>query len=143
MQPHLIYAPFLSHRLVNPEIRDYPKGLSAEEGDRLTSTCLSAISHCINLRSCVWTRDGSLTTPILKTLATCPQLKELTINGHSEGHYHPEVLQGLTRLKSLTIIMPSPAIFSLLPAWSEVLGQTLNHFSLICKVSKANSYKRL
>jgi hypothetical protein len=42
-------------------------------------------------------------------------------------------LLGFSDLKRLTIIMPSASIVSILPLWMLELGQTLQHFSLICK----------
>lgn len=117
------------------EVRDYPKGLNIDESARLTGSCVAALSRCKSLRSCVWTRDGSLSSPIIETLAACPKLEDLTINGHSGGHYSPHLLLKISILKRLTIIMPSASIISVLPSWTRTLGQTLRHFSLICKDS--------
>jgi hypothetical protein len=106
----------------------------AEENEQLTRNILNALKRCINLRICVWTRDGSLSAPIIDSLASCPRVEDITINGRTEGHYLPQSILKFSNLKRLTIIMPSAAIVSLLPIYFLGLGTTLTHFSLICKV---------
>ncbi|KZT34733.1 hypothetical protein SISSUDRAFT_1072038 [Sistotremastrum suecicum HHB10207 ss-3] len=117
------------------EMRDFPKALSIEEQDRLMDLCITGLENCINLRSCTWTRDGSLTTPLLKALLSSSTLQEFSLNGHYEGHYDPTLLLQFSRLQKLTIIMPSSDIISLLPAWLGACTETLKSLSLICKAS--------
>ncbi|CCM00826.1 uncharacterized protein FIBRA_02868 [Fibroporia radiculosa] len=116
-------------------IRDFPKALQSSDYDNVLSICLQGIQNCVNLRSCTWTRDGSLTTEILEALLHCSHLEELEINGRYEGHYDPITLLGFTHLRRLSLIMPSARVIEMLPAWISVTGASLRHLSLICKSS--------
>lgn len=94
----------------------YPKGLKS----------------CVQLRVCAWTRDGSLTSAILQSLARCPELSDLTINGESASHYHPIDLVQL-RLRKISLIMPSTPVLKILPGWIQATGPSLTSLALICK----------
>ncbi|KAK7435499.1 hypothetical protein VKT23_019621 [Stygiomarasmius scandens] len=127
--------PRLAEHVRRLEIRDFPKSISF--GTDPTSIVIRALSHCTNLRSCTWTRDGSLNTEILQALSTCcKELEELEINGHSEGNYDPNVLLGFARLKKIGLIMPGGGLIRhTLGNWIGRVGETLRHLSLVCKMS--------
>ncbi|KAI0943506.1 hypothetical protein AcW1_002655 [Taiwanofungus camphoratus] len=116
-------------------IRDFPKALQSADSEDARILCLKGIQNCINLRSCTWTRDGSLTSAILETLLLCPQLEELEINGHHHGNYDPRILTKFTNLRRIVLIMPSGPVIDTLPVWARHTAGTLRHLSLICKSS--------
>ncbi|OJA15161.1 hypothetical protein AZE42_08925, partial [Rhizopogon vesiculosus] len=89
----------------------------------------------INLRSCAWTRDGSLESATLHALQQCPQLKELEINGHDSGYYNPIILAQFSKLSKISLIMPSAQVIEVLPSWISVVGSTLRSLTIICKAS--------
>lgn len=93
-----------------------------------------AVQNCVNLKVCAWTRDGSLTSDIIRSLSSLQNLSQLEINGHDQGNYQARILLQLTRLSTITIIMPSAAVITLLPEWFEALAETLTGLTLICKV---------
>jgi len=114
------------------EIRDFPKGHSSYS--YLLAVCVKGIKNCINLKSCTWTRDGSLHTDILESLCSdCPQLEELEINGNSGG-YDPAVLLRFHKLKKISLIMPSAPVLDTLPAWLSATRTTLRSLTIVCKV---------
>lgn len=121
-------------------IRDFPRAIHASERDTILAVCLRGLQNCINLSSFLWTRDGSLSTPILDTLHQLPTLTELEINGHSNGYYDPTVLLSFTRLRKITLILPGSRIMDLLPTWAAQVADTLRHLTLIWEVSR--SYAR-
>lgn len=116
-------------------LRDFPKALINQERNDILELCLQALQNCINLQSCAWTRDGSLTTDILKTLSRAPQLRELEVNGRNEYRYDERVLCDFKTLTKVTIIMPSSPVVNMLPQWTAFAGATLRHLTLICRVS--------
>ena len=116
-------------------IRDFPKPFSFAERKSLLELCSRGVRNCVNLRSCTWTRDGSLTTDILDSLKACPDLQELEINGHHDGHYDPSVLADFKRLRRISLIMPSSPVIDILPYWTSNCTNSLRHLSLICKVT--------
>ncbi len=123
-------------------IRDFPKALQSEDHDQILDACLAGIRNCINLRACTWTRHGSLTSPVLETLAECARLRELEINGENAGYYDPTILPRFSHLRKLTLIMPSaPVVANLLP-WIAATGSTLQHLSIICKASYIEGHMR-
>ncbi|KAG6380226.1 hypothetical protein JVT61DRAFT_8318 [Boletus reticuloceps] len=85
----LICLPTSIPHLPSVEIRDFPKGLSAERHSELLQLCTEGIRNCVHLRSCTWTRDGSLHSCVLESLSSCPQLRELEINGN-DSEYSPD-----------------------------------------------------
>lgn len=118
-------------------IRDFPKALQSSAQEDVMDSCLQGIKNCVNLQSCTWTRDGSLTSEMLETLLLSQQLEELEINGAHQGHYDPCILPRFTHLRRLSLIMPSNAVINMLPAWTQATGHTLRHLSVICKSSTA------
>lgn len=127
----------LSSRLLSvaSELRDFPKVLPIAEQERLMDNCVKGLENCINLRSCTWTRHGSLNEPIIKSLQHCPTLQEIEINGHHEKYYDPYLLVALHGLHKISLIMPTRDVVHLLPAWCQNNRNTLRSLSLICKVS--------
>ncbi|KAF8452580.1 hypothetical protein L210DRAFT_3383440 [Boletus edulis BED1] len=116
------------------EIRDFPKGLSAERHSELLQLCSEGIRNCVHLRSCTWTRDGSLHSCVLESLSSCPQLRELEINGN-DSEYNPDLLAQFSRLSKISLIMPSAHVLDVFPAWISITGETLRSLTLICKAS--------
>lgn len=181
-----------------PEIRDFPKSLLGTSPSYLAllHDCMVGLQNCITLKSCTWTRDGSLTSEILNALSaryvapTLPQdprslspeasfdlldtgfatlslasasskinsdlttekkshsdsrldqattrapLKELEINGHSDGNFNPMLLLKFDKLRKISLIMPSDGVLETLPRWAGVTGTTLRSLTLICKVCR-------
>jgi hypothetical protein len=115
------------------EIRDFPKALSAERHSELLQICTQGVRNCVNLRSCTWTRDGSLHSCVLESLGSCPQLHELEINGN-DSKYNPTLLAQFSRLSKLSLIMPSAHVLDILPTWIPITGETLRSLTITCKV---------
>lgn len=115
------------------EIRDFPKALSAERHSELLQMCTRGIRNCVNLRSCTWTRDGSLHSCILESLGGCPQLHELEINGN-DSEYNPTLLPRFSRLSKISLIMPSAHVLDIFPTWISITGETLRSLTITCKV---------
>jgi len=128
----------LKKTTVIPEIRVFPKGLPSSEHNRLLNLCIRGIQNCVNLRSCAWTRDGSLESPILHALQQCTKLKELEINGHDSGYYNPIILAQFSKLSRVSLIMPSAQVIELLPSWISTTGPTLRSLTIICQVITRN-----
>ncbi|OAX42235.1 hypothetical protein K503DRAFT_734074 [Rhizopogon vinicolor AM-OR11-026] len=128
-------CPHLARHVSRLEIRVFPKGLPSLEHNKLLDLCIRGIRNCINLRSCAWTRDGSLESAILHALQQCPQLKELEINGHDSGYYNPIILAQFSKLSKISLIMPSAQVIEVLPSWISVVGSTLRSLTIICKAS--------
>ncbi|KAM5546113.1 hypothetical protein V8D89_000239 [Ganoderma adspersum] len=127
--------PHLAKLVQQLVIRDFPKALQSEDHDTILEHCLAGVRNCVHLRACTWTRHGSLTSPVLETLADCSRLQELEINGENAGYYDPRILPRFSHLRKLSLIMPSTAVISVLLPWARNTGQTLNHLSVICKSS--------
>ncbi|KAG2362343.1 hypothetical protein BDR07DRAFT_1451206 [Suillus spraguei] len=117
------------------EIRAFPKALSSSSYNDLLDLCTRGIRNCVNLRSCAWTRDGSLESAILLALQQCPQLKELEINGKDSGYYDPNILTQFSKLSRISLIMPSAQVIEVLPSWISATGSTLRNLTLICQTS--------
>jgi hypothetical protein len=122
------------------EIRDFPKAVTTVDNDIL-SLVLRGLKNCINLKSCIWTRDGSLNSEFLKALQCCENLRGLEFNGHNDGHYDARLLLGFTNLERILIIMPSPVVVSQIKPWLSITGPTLRSFTLICKVSSTTCFR--
>ncbi|OCH90186.1 hypothetical protein OBBRIDRAFT_777389 [Obba rivulosa] len=116
-------------------IRDFPKEQWGSAHEKVLDHCLRGLRNCVYLRSCTWTRDGSLTSEILEALVESPQLAALEINGRDGWDYDHRILTRFTHLQRLSIIMPSSRVVGILPAWFTVTGATLRHLTLICKTS--------
>src|SRR6266542_1517301 len=97
--------PELARLVHHLEIRDFPKHYHYPR-------VVNALQLCTNLRSCIWTRDGTLTSDILQALSSCPELRELEINGHSDGIYDHTLLLRFRNLNKLSIIMPCETVVS-------------------------------
>ncbi|KAI8989017.1 hypothetical protein BD414DRAFT_485715 [Trametes punicea] len=127
--------PHLAKLVQQLVIRDFPKALQSEEQDMILELCLNGIRNCTNLRACTWTRHGSLTSRVLETLVQCPKLSDLEVNGQHNNYYDPRILPRFTRLRKLSLIMPSGPVIDALPSWTQNTQETLQHLSLICKSS--------
>ncbi|KAG1872973.1 hypothetical protein DFJ58DRAFT_760579 [Suillus subalutaceus] len=127
--------PRLAQYVSRLEIRAFPKALSSSSYSDLLDLCTRGIRNCVNLRSCAWTRDGSLESAILLALQQCPQLKELEINGRDSGYYDPNILTQFSKLSRISLIMPSAQVIEVLPSWISATGPTLRNLTLICQTS--------
>ncbi|KIK96882.1 hypothetical protein PAXRUDRAFT_137464 [Paxillus rubicundulus Ve08.2h10] len=127
-------CPQLARHVQKLEIRDFPKALSAAGHLDLLQLCIKGIRNCVNLRSCTWTRDGSLHSAVLKSLRDCPQLQELEINGNS-NQYDPILLTQFLNLSKISLIMPSARVLDIFPSWISIAGATLRSLTIICKES--------
>jgi len=116
-----------------PEIRDFPKGLGNVNLDELFDSCLRGITNVVNLRSCTWTRDGSLASSILFEILKHRSLRELEINGRHYGNYDPMILPQFTSVRRIKLIMPSPSVVEVLPRWLRSLVNPLQSLSIVCK----------
>ncbi|KAJ6623654.1 hypothetical protein B0H10DRAFT_1786141 [Mycena sp. CBHHK59/15] len=114
------------------EIRDFPKSLGAMDTDELV---LNGLKNCLNLQACTWTRDGSLNSAILSVLRASQTLRELEINGHSDGNYDAGILAGFAHLRRISLIMPSARVVRQFNSWMALTGATLCSLTLICKMS--------
>jgi hypothetical protein len=125
------------------ELRVFPKGVSQETSD-LENHLIQGLFNCINLNSCVWTRDGSLTNDILLTLQAPNRanLKELEINAHSNHLYDASLLPNFASLRRLVLIMPDADTVKHLTDWCANLGESLRELSVICKASLLAMYRR-
>ncbi|CAE6535072.1 unnamed protein product, partial [Rhizoctonia solani] len=137
----LANAPHLAFHVKALEFRDFPNHLNFDERHRIIALATQAISNCVNLRSCSWTRDGTLSTRMLQELAGLESLKELEINAKpgAFGAWFPEDLLAFRGLQSLTLIMPARSIVELLPAWSAENKDTLESLVVICKDALAQA----
>lgn len=116
------------------EIRDFPKGLDSCYLDGLFRHCLRGIANTVNLRSCTWTRDGSLSSGILLAMLKHRSLQELEINGRHDGDYDHMILPQFTQIRRIKLIMPSSAVIEVLPAWLGALVDPLQSLSIVSKV---------
>ena len=91
------------------------------------------LENCVHLKDCTWTRDGSLTSDIIKSLGKCPDLTDVTINGQYSWQNEPIDLVQLLRLSKISLIMPSMSVLEILPRWLQVTGRSLTNLALICK----------
>jgi hypothetical protein len=96
--------------------------------------CIRSLYNAKNLRSLTWTRDGALTSAILEALHHNLDLSEISINGNHVGNYDPALLLGLTRLQTISVIMPTAEVVNMLLHWVKISGERLRSLTLICKV---------
>ncbi|CAE6524884.1 unnamed protein product [Rhizoctonia solani] len=131
----LANTPHLASHVKALELRDFPTHVSFDERHRMIALATRAVSNCINVRSCAWTRDGTLSTRVLQGLAGLDSLKELEINAKpgAFGAWVPEDLLAFRGLQSLTLIMPARSVVELLPEWSAKNKDTLESLVVICK----------
>jgi hypothetical protein len=114
------------------------------------------LRNCTNLRSCTWTRDGSLTSDILLALAnpfpppngtlsshstSIHALRELEINGHHARFYDPKLLLQFKWLEKISLIMPTVKVIQVLEEWVEVVRDSLRSLNIICKVRLRPSFE--
>ena len=95
--------------------------------------CAKGLENCVQLKVCIWTRAGSLTSDILKSLGRCPELTDITINGELSSNYMPMDVVQLLRLSKISLIMPSMSVLEILPRWLQAMGRSLTSLALICK----------
>ncbi|KAJ8700578.1 hypothetical protein PTI98_003591 [Pleurotus ostreatus] len=129
----LAKRPNLARYVHSLELRDFPKG--PEISVYGVAVFLRALDNCINLQRCIWTRDGSLNNEILKSLSALPQLRSLTINGHSARFYDARCLLNIRGLCDICVIMPSAEVVRVLVEWTELNASTLRGLEIICKTS--------
>lgn len=129
LSPHYNACANRHHDVV--EIRDFPKSLLAHQYDELADVCLRGIANATNLRSCKWTRDGSMSSEVLQILLRSKGLEELEIN----GHHDPSILKRFESLRKISLIMPSPSVIDVLPRWIRGLRNDLRSLNIICKVA--------
>lgn len=115
------------------EIRDFPKAIFNSETN-IPDLVEKALKNCLNLRSCTWTRDGSLSSEILSSLAQITTLTELEFNGRSQGQYDPKLLRQFSGLAKVSVIMPSSTVINHLSGMLAAHGASLRHLTFICKV---------
>ncbi|KAG8695855.1 hypothetical protein FRC08_007522 [Ceratobasidium sp. 394] len=135
----LAESPRLAFHVKILDFRDFPTHLTVDEKLQLIALACRAISHCVNLLSCSWTRDGSLYTKIIESLAELKKLQSLEINGRPGPWtaWVPDDLFRFRHLQSLTLIMPVQAVMDVLPAWTEQNSETLESLVIICKSTTA------
>ena len=127
-----IYSPIHEYGL---EIRDFPKryGTGGFPDEQFMNTVTKGLGNCVHLKTCTWTRDGSLTSEVLACLAKCPELTEITLNGGRSPQYEAMDLVQLLRLRKISMIMPSEPVLRIFPRWFRAIGQSLTGLSLICE----------
>lgn len=118
------------------ELTDFPKGISPALLS-IENTLIPALRNCVNLSSCRWTRDGTLSNDVLETLQSPDRvpLRVLEINANSRGFYDASKLLGFTSLTKLALILPDAETTIRLPVWCEHLGGTLKELTIIRKAS--------
>ncbi|EGO01171.1 hypothetical protein SERLA73DRAFT_179271 [Serpula lacrymans var. lacrymans S7.3] len=131
----LTTSPHLARHVRKLDIRDFPKGLTLPIYRDLHDLCPRGLTNCVNLKSCTWTRDGSLNSAILEALLRCSQLEELEINGNDSPSYSTAILPQFSNLRKISLIMPSISVLDILPSWLSVTNETLRNLTLICKAS--------
>ncbi|KAF9453370.1 hypothetical protein P691DRAFT_801191 [Macrolepiota fuliginosa MF-IS2] len=158
----LASCPHLARYVRRLEIRDFPKNQLTDES---RDAIYRGLRNCTNLRSCTWTRDGSLTTDILLALSHGlsdefassafaytdggAPIEPRPVPTHSASvHslreleinglsllYDPRFLLRFEWLTKISIIMPSLEVTRILEKWVWVLGGRLKSLNLICKMS--------
>ncbi|KAH8829135.1 hypothetical protein DL96DRAFT_1814408 [Flagelloscypha sp. PMI_526] len=123
------------------ELRDFPKAQIGQysKHEALLRLTVAGLRNCSFLRSCTWTRDGTLDSSILEALANLSGLRSLEINGHDSGNYDASILLRFPHLDKLSFIMPSARIAHQLPLWTQSHSGQLRHLTLICKSSSVVS----
>ncbi|KAI9464140.1 hypothetical protein BJY52DRAFT_1115014 [Lactarius psammicola] len=129
--------PNLARLVCQLVITAYPKAQDSFAYADFRDWCTRGLENCVQLRCCTWTRDGSLTSHILKSLGKCPELTEISINGLHFGLYEPGDLLQLLHLHKISLITPSMAILKFLPSWFQVTGKSLTSLALICKARQS------
>ncbi|KAI0088861.1 hypothetical protein BDY19DRAFT_946407 [Irpex rosettiformis] len=125
--------PELAKYVEQLSVKDFPRAIATTEREGIMSLCLRGLQNCINLQAFCWTRDGSLSNSILEALCSLPHLRDLEINGHSDGYYDHRTLLQFTRLRKVTLILPGIKIVNLLPTWAARVSQNLRQLTLVCQ----------
>lgn len=123
--------------LCGSEIRDFPKvahWARSPETTRILEHTITGLGNCTNLRSCTWTRDGSITDEILNALASLPNLCDLELNGHDSMYYHHKFLRQFTQLQRISVIMPSLDVVLSVRDMVFDSGDKLKSLTMTCKV---------
>jgi hypothetical protein len=123
------------HLTFTAELTDFPKGISPALLS-VENTVIPALRNCVNLTSCRWTRDGTLSNDILEVLQSPDRvpLRVLEINANSRGFYDASKLLEFTDLTKLALILPDEEMIIRLPDWCERIGGTLRELTIIRKV---------
>ena len=100
-------------------------------------SCLRGLTNTENLRSCTWTRAGTLTPDILLAIVKNPHLQELAINGGCYESYDPTILPRFTSVRRINLILPSPPVIGVLPMWLNSLVNPLQSLTVVCRVGTA------
>ena len=118
------------------ELREFPRWMiESREFYALQGDVILGLSHCGGLRTCVWTRDGTLRDDILDAIREhCVILRELEVNGNAARYYDASGLTGITGLERISLIMPDRAVIALLPGWVAANGERLKTLSFTCQV---------
>ncbi|CAK5282490.1 unnamed protein product [Mycena citricolor] len=126
-------CPGLARYMLRLEIRDFPKSIAFPHP--LESLVLRGLGNCTNLRSFTWTRDGTLSSPILRVLASLPTLAELELNGRAGRRWDAELLDQVTGLRRLSLTMPTEDVVRRLPLCLRNSAASLTELTLICRMS--------
>ena len=122
-------------KLFTLEIRDFPRAIDGNRLDKkLPRRVLRGLKNCVNLRSCAWTRDSSLTSNILEALHQCKNLRDIELNGQSVSNYDPRLLLGFTELQRISLVSLSPPVVRQFKPWLSATGASLRSLTLLCKV---------
>ena len=98
-------------------------------------SCLRrGLANTVNLRSCAWTRAGTLTSEVLLAIVKHPHLQELAIDGGCHKCYDPTILPQFTSVRRISLIMPSPPVIGVLPMWLNSLVNPLQSLTIVCWV---------
>ncbi|KAF9783113.1 hypothetical protein BJ322DRAFT_1068900, partial [Thelephora terrestris] len=89
----------LAKHVRKSEIRYFPKG-------RSRGSCLRGLENSVNLRSCTWTRDGSLSSSTLLARLKHSSLQELEIHGHHDGNYDHTILPRFASARRIKLTTP-------------------------------------
>lgn len=68
---------------------------------------------------------------LIALASSCPDLRELEINGRSHGNYDPDLLMRFRNLEGISIFKPDLSVVGRLESWFAVNKQTLRSLSFI------------
>lgn len=131
-----LLAPFTLGSPPQLELREFPRWMTeSREFYALQGEVNLAISNCVNLETCVWTRDATLRTEVLEAFRDCcPKLRDFEFNGNSGRYYDVSVLRSLSGLERISVIMPDKAVVNALWHWIPANRETLRTLSFTCQV---------
>jgi hypothetical protein len=93
-----------------------------------------------SLSSLTWTRDSTLSSNMLETLATLPKLRRIEINGHSIGIFDPKLLWKLGQIKEISVVLPDRDVVMAIAGLAILLhesGGGLEGLEIIAQVRNA------